>query len=172
MTGQEDLNQTPLYERHLELGARMAPFGGYWMPIQYAGILKEHAAAREAVALFDTCHMGEFHVTGDSAENDLEQLLSCAVATLATGRCRYGLLCNEAGGVLDDLLIYRVESDAFMLVVNAGTKQRDLDWIVSRCSTETVVEDPGGYMCSTSGVKTTSTRRSESAAKSAFRSRG
>ena len=141
MAEQEGLTNTVLAERHAGLGARMGPFGGYWMPIQYEGILKEHAAARESIALFDTCHMGEIHVTGDTAEEDLERLVSCAVGSLPAGRCRYGLLCNESGGVLDDLLVYRFGAADFMLVVNAGTRQRDLDWVVSQCSTETVVED-------------------------------
>jgi len=80
--------RTPLYHRHVELGARMAPFAGFLMPIQYTGILVEHAAARRGAALFDTCHMGECRVSGPGAVDDLERMLTCRVDTLTVGRCR------------------------------------------------------------------------------------
>ncbi len=128
---------TPLLERHQALSARMAPFGGYWMPIQYAGILAEHEAVRTAAAIFDTSHMGEFLISGRSALRDLERLVSCDLDSLAVGRCRYGLLCNPEGGVLDDLIVYRLAHVEYMLVVNAGTQDRDYDWILSHLSEDT-----------------------------------
>jgi aminomethyltransferase len=135
------LRRTPLYEIHLGLKARMAPFGGFEMPIQYTGILREHEAARTGAALFDTCHMGEFHASGRTALADLERLISCRIGTLETGQCRYGLMCNEAGGVLDDLLVYRLGAEAFLLVVNAGTQDRDFEWMRARVSSATVLEN-------------------------------
>ena len=142
MTSESPL-KTALFDEHVALGARMAPFSGFLMPIQYTGTLREHEATRTAATLFDTCHMGEFRVSGPVAEADLERLLSCDVASLSPGRCRYGLLCNEDGGVLDDLLVYRLAPDAFMLVVNAGTRAKDFRWIQARISHSTVLSDLG-----------------------------
>jgi len=135
------MKKTCLYPLHEKLGARMGEFGGYLMPIQYAGILKEHQACREGAVLFDTDHMGEFRVTGPHALRDLEQLVSCDVASMATGQCRYALLCNPAGGVIDDLLVYRLGGSDFMLVVNAGTQAEDLLWIRSHLAADTHLED-------------------------------
>lgn len=131
------LKKTPLHDVHLALGARMAPFGGYDMPIQYEGIVKEHHAARQQAALFDTCHMGEFQLRGTGALADLERLVSCRIESMHCGQCRYGLMCNEEGGVIDDLLVYRLASDKFMLVVNAGTQDDDYAWVESHCSSDT-----------------------------------
>jgi aminomethyltransferase len=141
MTHSVPLRQTALYDFHVKLGARMAPFAGYSMPIQYNGILLEHHATRRESALFDTGHMGEFRIHGSSALADIERLVSCEVASLQTGQCRYGMLCAENGTVMDDLLVYRLGMDDFMLVVNAGTKDDDAAWIQPRCSTGTIFEN-------------------------------
>ncbi len=133
--------KTPLFETHLANGARMAPFGGFTMPIQYTGIFKEHEATRTGATLFDTCHMGEFHLSGITVLEDLEMLLSCHVTDMQLGQCRYGLLCNDKGGVKDDLLVYRLGERAFMLVVNAGTQTDDFEWIQSHLSATTVIEN-------------------------------
>ena len=135
------LKRTVLYDRHLDAGARMGPFGGYQMPIQYAGILEEHEATRERATLFDTCHMGEVRVEGATAESDLERLLSCRVRSLAVGQCRYGLMCAEDGGTIDDLLVYRLAPRSFLLVVNAGTRQGDVEWIRGHASSGTLIDD-------------------------------
>ena len=135
---------TLLLERHLSLGAKMAPFGGFLMPIQYSGIVREHEAVRTATGLFDTCHMGEFHFTGTEAVADLERLVSCNVASLGIGQCRYGLLCNPAGGVIDDLILYRKGDAEFMMVVNAGTQAGDLAWIRDHLRAGTDVTDLSG----------------------------
>ena len=135
------LQQTCLHNLHLEQGARMAAFGGFDMPIQYTGIIPEHLAARTGAALFDTCHMGSFRISGPDALSDLELLVSCDVASLPAGRCRYGLMCNEEGGVLDDLLVYRLGDDEFLLVVNASTRRQDAAWIKAHQSPSTQVED-------------------------------
>ncbi len=133
--------RTPLFDTHLALGARMAPFGGFTMPIQYTGIFKEHEATRTSATLFDTCHMGEFHLKGPTVIDDLETLLTCPVADLQQGQCRYGLLCNAAGGVIDDLLVYRIAQTEFMLVVNAGTQDGDADWIQRHIAPATQFEN-------------------------------
>jgi aminomethyltransferase len=136
-----DTKHTPLYDTHIALGAKMAPFGGCLMPIQYTGIFKEHEATRTGATLFDTCHMGEFHLQGTGVIEDLERLVSCPIADLDPGQCRYGMLCNEEGGVIDDLLVYRLGNQAFMLVVNAGTQDGDFDWIREHCSPGTRIEN-------------------------------
>ncbi len=135
------LNRTVLHSQHLHLGARMGPFGGYELPIQYRGIVDEHLAARQQAAVFDTCHMGEFRLTGPNATADLERLLSCDVQNLSAGRCRYGLLCNENGGVIDDLLVYRLTEDQYMLVVNSSTADRDREWVEQHISSDTSFAD-------------------------------
>ena len=88
------MKRTPLYEKHLALGAKMAPFGGYEMPIQYKSIIFEHNATRQAATVFDTCHMGEFSFRGPTALVDLERILSCPVGSIKAGQCRYGFICN------------------------------------------------------------------------------
>lgn len=128
----EEQKHTPLLNEHKELGAQMAPFAGWLMPIQYAGILAETRWCREAASLFDTCHMGEFHFRGDFTATGLEEAFSCNVGTIPVGRARYGFLLNEAGGILDDLVIFRLADDEVMIVVNAGPGETDFNVIGSR----------------------------------------
>lgn len=136
-----DILHTPLYEIHCSLGARMAPFGGWSMPIQYSSIIEEHLHTRSAATLFDTCHMGEFLIKGPDAARDLDRLVTCNIASLPVGRCRYGFLLNQHGMVLDDTITYRISDSEFMMVVNAGTTQRDARWIAGRCTLGTYFED-------------------------------
>lgn len=133
--------KTPLFDTHVALGARMAPFGGWDMPIQYEGILPEHTATRTKATVFDICHMGEFELRGPTAQADLERLLTQNVATIAEGQARYGYLLREDGGVLDDLTCYRFGPDHFWLIVNAGTCAGDADWIRGHLSPGTRFED-------------------------------
>lgn len=136
------MNQrTILYQEHFNLDARMVPFGGWEMPVQYAGILQEHRHTRTSVSLFDICHMGEFEVGGPDAAADLERLLTMSVSTLTIGQCRYGFMLNEKGGVIDDLTCYRLGEERYYLVVNAATRQKDSDWIRNRLSAGTQFED-------------------------------
>jgi aminomethyltransferase len=135
------MKKTRLHSIHEKLDANMAEFGGYMMPIQYSGIIKEHQACRKEAAIFDTDHMGSFIITGPDALADLENLISCDVATMTTGQCRYGMMCNEAGAVLDDLLVYRLGDEEFMLVVNAGTKDKDFTWIKDHLSDGTDIKN-------------------------------
>jgi aminomethyltransferase len=119
----------------------MAPFAGWDMPIQYEGILAEHEHTRRCSSVFDTCHMGEFELSGPSAEADLERLLTMAVGTIKVGQCRYGFLLRDDGGVLDDLTCYRLAADRFLLVVNAGTLAGDAEWIRGHVSPGTRFTD-------------------------------
>jgi len=135
------MKKTPLHAQHQELGARMGEFGGWDMPIQYTGILQEHHHTRAKASVFDICHMGEFILAGKTALKDLENLLTCNLESLAIGQVRYGFMLNEDGGAIDDLTCYRLDTDRYMLVVNAGTCEKDAEWIRSRLSADTVFED-------------------------------
>jgi aminomethyltransferase len=131
------MKKTSLHEQHINLGARMGEFGGWDMPIQYAGILQEHLHTRTKSSVFDICHMGEFELSGPSALTDLEHLLTCNIANLAVGQVRYGFMLNAEGGVIDDLTCYRLDFDRYMLVVNAGTAPADAAWVKNHISPET-----------------------------------
>lgn len=132
---------TALLGRHRSLGAKLVSFGGWSMPLQYKGILAEHAHTRSSVSIFDTCHMGELILEGPGAQKDVSHLVCSAVDSMEVGRCRYGLLLNEQGGILDDLVVYRQDNRSYMLVVNAATAQRDAEWIGSRISAGTSLRD-------------------------------
>ncbi len=121
--------RTPLHDVHVSLGAKMVPFAGYQMPIQYpTGIRAEHAAVRTAAGLFDVSHMGEFTVRGPQAAHLVQYLTVNDVSRVAVGQAQYSALCNEDGRVLDDLLVYRFE-DHFVLVVNASNRRKDWEWV-------------------------------------------
>ena len=124
------MKQTPLYKRHVELGAKMVDFAGYQMPIQYTGIIQEHNAVRHSAGLFDVSHMGEFIITGDEAEVFLDYVTINDVVSIQPWQAQYSAMCYEDGGIIDDLLIYRYP-DHFMLVVNASNKEKDLDWFMA-----------------------------------------
>lgn len=128
----EDLKATPLRAQHEGLKALMAPFGGWLMPIQYAGIIAEHRWCREQAALFDICHMGEFLFKGDIEADGLENVFTFSVRGIPVGRSRYGFLLNERGGVIDDLIVFRLAEDQVMVVVNAATIANDFSVIRSR----------------------------------------
>lgn len=125
----DNLKPTLLSEEHERMGARMVGFGGWLMPVQYAGILHEHHAVRKGVGLFDISHMGEVRVSGSGAADYLNHLLVNDVRKLATGQAHYSLLCNERGGVIDDLYVYRVGGQAYLLVINASHIDKDLQWM-------------------------------------------
>ncbi len=120
------LLRTPLFETHRALGARLAGFGGFEMPIQYTGILEEHRAVREAAGLFDVSHMGEVMVTGPEAFGFVQRLVTNDAAALTDGRAMYAVMCNEEGGAVDDLLAYRLAEDRYLLVINASNIEKDL----------------------------------------------
>lgn len=122
--------RTPLFDAHRRLGARIVDFAGFEMPVQYTSILEEHAAVRERAGLFDVSHMGQIHLCGAEAIATAERLLTRPVASLGVGRVRYGLLCNEQGGIVDDVTFYRTAADALLLCVNASNIEKDYRWIV------------------------------------------
>ena len=128
----EQLQETPLCDRHRDLNALMAPFGGWDMPIQYEGIIAEHAWCRNHAALFDICHMGEFLFEGDFEAGGLEDVFTFSIKTIPLGRSRYGFLLNEQGGIIDDLIVFRLAEDKVMIVVNAATAANDFAVINSR----------------------------------------
>jgi aminomethyltransferase len=124
----ETLRRTPLYERHAAAGARLVPFAGWEMPVQYEGIRQEHIAVRTRAGLFDVSHMGEIETSGSAAEAFLQRVLSNDVSKIAVGGAQYSVLCREDGGVLDDLFTYRTGDDSYLTVTNAANHERDFDW--------------------------------------------
>ncbi|HEX9780708.1 MAG TPA: glycine cleavage system aminomethyltransferase GcvT [bacterium] len=123
------LARTALYERHLAFGARMTEFHGWEMPLYYTSILDEHRAVREALGVFDTSHMGQVLVTGAAATDTLNGLVVSDLARLGTGRACYTLMLNERGGILDDLIIYRLGGEEFLVIVNCGRREEDVAWM-------------------------------------------
>lgn len=134
------LKRTPLYERHIALGARMVEFGGWDMPVQYSGIIEEHAAVRDAAGLFDISHMGRFIVSGPDAEAFLQHVATCDVANIKVGQSNYALLCRPDGGIVDDIFIYHLP-DEYLVVVNASNRQKDWDWLESHANDFDIVMD-------------------------------
>src|SRR5260221_3054869 len=127
----QTLRRTPLYEQHVEAGARMVPFAGWEMPVQYQGVLAEHRAVRNDAGVFDVSHMGELEVEGPQAGELLQQMLSNDITKLAPGDAQYTLLTNEDGGILDDLIVYRTGDHRYLLIVNAANREPDFEWLVS-----------------------------------------
>jgi aminomethyltransferase len=126
------LLRTPLYARHVALGARMVPFAGYEMPVQYEGVIEEHKAVRSDSGVFDVSHMGELHVDGPTAQAFLQSVLSNDIDKLADGEAQYTLLTNESGCIVDDLIAYRLSHGQFYLVVNASNRAAVYDWLKER----------------------------------------
>jgi aminomethyltransferase len=125
----ETLRRTPLYDRHAAAGARLVPFAGWEMPVQYEGIRQEHVAVRTGAGIFDVSHMGEVETRGPDAEAFLQRILSNDVSKIPVGGAQYSVLCREDGGVLDDLFTYRLGDDRYLTVTNASNHERDHDWI-------------------------------------------
>jgi aminomethyltransferase len=122
------LRRTPLYERHVEAGAKLVDFAGWEMPVQYAGVREEHMAVREAAGIFDVSHMGEIETSGPQALELLQRLLSNDIAAIPPGGAQYSVLCREDGGVRDDLFTYRLDVDRYLTVTNASNHPADLAW--------------------------------------------
>ncbi len=121
--------RTCLYDKHVELGALMSPFGGFEMPIQYAGIAVEHQAVRGKVGLFDVSHMGEVTVRGKDAERYVQHIFTNDIAGAPVGKIYYGMMCYENGGTVDDLLVYKMGENDFFLVINAANIDKDWAWM-------------------------------------------
>src|SRR6266446_2356032 len=126
----QTLRRTPLYEKHVEAGARLIPFAGWEMPVQYDGVIAEHKAVRTDAGMFDVSHMGEIEVEGPKAQELLQHVLSNDVSKLETGDAQYTLLPNEEGGVIDDLIVYRLGGHRYLLIVNASKRGTDFEWLV------------------------------------------
>jgi aminomethyltransferase len=124
----DTLKRTPLYDRHREAGAKLVPFAGWEMPVQYSGIREEHVAVRTATGVFDVSHMGQIETSGPQARDLLQRLLSNDVDKLAVGGAQYSVLCREDGGVLDDLFTYRLAAERYLTVTNAANHEKDLAW--------------------------------------------
>jgi aminomethyltransferase len=128
----QTLHRTPLYERHRALGARMVPFAGWEMPVQYEGVIQEHRAVRADCGVFDVSHMGELEVEGPRAHELLQALLANDLDKVEPGAAQYTLLTNERGGIIDDLIAYRLEPGRYLLIVNASNREADFQWLKER----------------------------------------
>src|SRR6478609_1653759 len=129
------VRRTALYDRHVAAGAKLVDFAGWEMPVQYpAGVRAEHMAVRERCGIFDVSHMGEIEVSGPQAEALLQRLLSNDVSHIPVGGAQYSVLCNESGGVLDDLFTYQVDPDRYITVTNASNHEADLAWFRSHAA--------------------------------------
>jgi aminomethyltransferase len=137
----QTLLRTPLHDRHVALGARMVPFAGWEMPVQYEGVIQEHRAVRENCGVFDVSHMGELEVEGPRAQELLQSVLSNDLERIGPGQAQYTLLTNERGGIIDDLIAYAVEPGRYLLIVNASNREVDFRWLKERETRGTEVSD-------------------------------
>src|ERR1044071_4516484 len=128
----ETLLRTPLFDRHVARGARMVPFAGWEMPVEYEGVIREHRAVRTDCGVFDVSHMGELEVEGMQAFDVLQSLLSNDVSKLSVGDAQYTLLTNVRGGIIDDLIVYRTDEFRYLLIVNAANRETDYSWLKDR----------------------------------------
>src|SRR5581483_65187 len=128
----QTLRRTPLFDRHLAAGARMVPFAGWEMPVQYAGVIPEHRAVRTDAGVFDVSHMGELEIEGPTARDLLQQTLSNDVDRLQPGDAQYTLVCNDDGGIVDDVILYRLDAHRYLIVANASNKDAVHSWLKER----------------------------------------
>ena len=133
--------KTPLYDAHVKAGGRIVPFAGYLLPVQYEGVIAEHMAVREKAGLFDVSHMGEITLKGKGALASLNHLLSNDYTKMPLGKVRYGILCNEEGGVKDDLLVYKFGEEDYFIVVNASNRHKDYAWMKDHILGDTEIKD-------------------------------
>lgn len=138
---QDGLRRTPLYDRHVAAGARIVPFAGWAMPVQYEGIIAEHRAVRNAAGVFDVSHMGRFELRGEGVLDELQRLLSNDLDRIGNGSAQYTLLLNEAGCPIDDLIAYRMPDDRVLLVVNASRVNEDRGWLEQHLGDAVSLED-------------------------------
>lgn len=132
--------KTPLYEVHEKLGGKIVPFAGYLLPVEYSGVIKEHMAVRQNAGIFDVSHMGEFLVKGKDALKNLNYICSNDFTSMKEGSVRYTVICNENGGIVDDMLVYKM-NDKYMLVPNAANREKDFKFIQSHLQGEVELED-------------------------------
>jgi len=127
------MKRTPFYEIHKKAGAKIVPFAGYEMPVLYAGIMEEHKAVRNAVGVFDVSHMGEFYAKGTNALSFLQSITVNDVSKLTPGKAQYSAMCFDDGGIVDDLLIYMLAENSYLIVVNASNIEKDWEWMKKHC---------------------------------------
>ncbi len=133
---------TPLYAKHEQSGGHIVEFGGYLLPVQFdTGIIKEHEAVRTKAGIFDVSHMGELTLTGPDSLKNVQTLLCNDMSGMSTGRCRYSPMLNENGGVVDDLLVYKLDEDKYLLIVNAANRDKDAEWVASHISGDVEFRD-------------------------------
>src|ERR1051325_10752259 len=137
----QTLLRTPLYDRHVDLGARLVPFAGWEMPVQYEGVIPEHLAVRRDCGVFDVSHMGELEVEGLRAREFLQSLLSNDLDRIEPGKAQYTLLTNEEGGFVDDLIVYERDPERFLLIVNASNREAVFAWLRDREISNVAVRD-------------------------------
>lgn len=137
---------TALTHLHEKLGAKMTPFAGYYMPLEYSGVIKEHMAVRDTAGIFDVSHMGEFWIKGEGALSLLQKITTNDVSRLVVGQAQYTCMPNGKGGIVDDLIVYRFEEQKYMAVVNAANLKKDWDWIVKNNTFNAELEDASAQM--------------------------
>jgi aminomethyltransferase len=147
MLGMSDAPQkkTPLYDEHVRRGAKIIPFGGWLMPVHYTGIVDEHQAVRKNVGMFDISHMGQLIVSGPAAARWLNEMLTNNIDKLEVGQGQYTFLLNDAGGIIDDLIAYRVGNQKFLLVVNASRAEEDFDWLDQHRANDVLIGDRSAH---------------------------
>ncbi|MGM9617601.1 hypothetical protein [Butyricicoccus sp.] len=134
--------KTPLYETHVAEGGKIVPFAGYLLPVQYqTGVIKEHMAVRQAAGLFDVSHMGEIVFSGPTALATLNHLMTNDFTNMTIGRVRYSAMCNQEGGTIDDLVVYKFREDVYLVVVNAANRHKDYKHMIKNLLPETKAED-------------------------------
>ena len=126
------MKKTALYDVHQALGAKIVPFAGYEMPVQYEGVTIEHETVRNHVGVFDVSHMGEFLIEGEEALQLIQKISSNDASKLTIGKAQYSCMPNNSGGIVDDLIIYRIKENTYLLVVNASNIEKDWNWIESQ----------------------------------------
>ncbi len=136
-----NLKRTPLYDAHVKAGAKLVEFGGWEMPVQYAGIIEEHKACREAAGIFDVSHMGEIDVSGPDALKFVNKLITNDAAKMQIKQCLYSPMCYETGGAVDDLLVYKMADDHYYIVVNASNTDKDFEWFLQNAKGQNVKVD-------------------------------
>jgi len=139
--------KTPLFGEHEKLGGKIVPFGGYLLPVQYGtGVITEHLAVRTHAGLFDVSHMGELMFEGPDAVSNIQNLCTADISSMTDGQVRYAMMCNEKGGIVDDLVICRMKADQYMLVVNAGNHKKDAAWVESHLFGNLKYKDISEYL--------------------------
>jgi aminomethyltransferase len=134
--------KTPLYQTHVDAGGKIVEFGGYLMPVQYpSGVIAEHMAVRRQAGLFDVSHMAELSLEGPAAVENIQKLVTSDISKMEDGQVKYAMLCNEQGGIVDDLVIYRRAADRYLLVVNAGNHDKDAAWVSGHISGDVQYQD-------------------------------